>query len=537
LKCVLAVVDRMKLLPVALTLLFLTLLTPTPARSTTVAEEVSFEYFYDALYPYGHWIEVEGYGSCWTPDRVDADWAPYTNGDWVYTNGGWTWIGEEDFSGIVYHYGRWILVDDVGWCWVPGYVWGPAWVAWRDGEDYIGWAPLPPEATWELAVGIGVWVDDYCDIGPSYYHFCRRSEFGFHHARFGILPRERNMILMHESRNVTNIAYSANHDVVFCGGPSYERLGGVVRRRIPFYQLENGIPSAAGDAKDRHALPPRGVVSGGSLVFIAPPVAAHEDGRTHHAKAVKVLAASSVHRGWNGMGDKLEQESMRKKIHAETQGKTPQNAPARPIIATELKPVQPVTSQGRSTTMTAQSLRYPGAAGAVSDVAVPEQAPLEPAAPLFVHPSQADMPPAGKGATITPQIRNHEAEMELNRQNEQQKRLQIQRTIAENATRQQEALRAKAQMEESRRLQRIAQQNATFQAQQQAAEEASRHVGQHHQVQEMPQSRQNAPVSQPRQNVPQPQPVIRSENPPAHHQTDEHKSSHKKDDDDRRKKN
>jgi hypothetical protein len=31
-----------------------------------------------------------------------------------------------------------------GWGWVPGTMWGPAWVSWRSGGGYAGWAPLPP---------------------------------------------------------------------------------------------------------------------------------------------------------------------------------------------------------------------------------------------------------------------------------------------------------------------------------------------------------------------------------------------------------
>ena len=32
--------------------------------------------------------------------------------------------------------------------------WGPAWVAWRSSDDYIGWAPLPPEARWRASGGL-----------------------------------------------------------------------------------------------------------------------------------------------------------------------------------------------------------------------------------------------------------------------------------------------------------------------------------------------------------------------------------------------
>ena len=79
----------------------------------------------------------------------------------------------EDFGDIVYHYGRWVRVQDEGWCWVPDTDWGPAWVSWRNNDEYVGWAPLPPEARFEAEVGFSTWVDDTYDIGPGYYRFCR----------------------------------------------------------------------------------------------------------------------------------------------------------------------------------------------------------------------------------------------------------------------------------------------------------------------------------------------------------------------------
>ncbi|MEO8884293.1 MAG: DUF6600 domain-containing protein [Devosia sp.] len=58
---------------------------------------------------------------------------------------GWYFASDEPFAWAVYHYGRWYDDGDLGWCWVPGNVWAPAWVSWRDSDDYVGWAPLPPE--------------------------------------------------------------------------------------------------------------------------------------------------------------------------------------------------------------------------------------------------------------------------------------------------------------------------------------------------------------------------------------------------------
>src|SRR3954467_15316864 len=165
---------------------------PAPARAQDdqpqQQDEVSFDFFYDSLRPYGEWIQVADYGLCWKPSDVAENWAPYTDGYWAYTDGGWTWVSYEDFGGIVYHYGRWTNVEDEGWCWVPDYDWGPAWVAWRSDDEHVGWAPLPPEARFDRDTGVSTWVDEQYDIGPEYYHFCRTRDFGAPVIREVLLP-------------------------------------------------------------------------------------------------------------------------------------------------------------------------------------------------------------------------------------------------------------------------------------------------------------------------------------------------------------
>jgi hypothetical protein len=42
-----------------------------------------------------------------------------------------------------FHYGRWAPTV-AGWAWIPGTVWGPAWVDWYWGDGWVGWAPLGP---------------------------------------------------------------------------------------------------------------------------------------------------------------------------------------------------------------------------------------------------------------------------------------------------------------------------------------------------------------------------------------------------------
>ena len=105
--------------------------------------------FASELDPYGTWAESE-FGPVWIPAATDdPEWAPYTQGRWLYSDQGWTFVSDEvisPYGWIVYHYGRWIRhPQNHRWCWIPGTQWAPAWVSWRRGDGFIGWQPLPPE--------------------------------------------------------------------------------------------------------------------------------------------------------------------------------------------------------------------------------------------------------------------------------------------------------------------------------------------------------------------------------------------------------
>ena len=106
--------------------------------------------FRETLGAYGRWIEHPRWGAVWVPADIPVDWRPYRSGHWVYTDEwGWYWVADEEWGWIAYHYGRWLASPEYGWVWVPGRTWAPAWVAWRDGDDWVGWAALPPEASWD----------------------------------------------------------------------------------------------------------------------------------------------------------------------------------------------------------------------------------------------------------------------------------------------------------------------------------------------------------------------------------------------------
>ena len=149
---------------------------------------VDFNYFYHTLAPYGEWISMDGNLVVWRPATVQIDWRPYSIGSWSWTENGWYWDSYEPFGWATYHYGRWIFDDYYGWVWIPDTQWAPAWVEWRYDDNYIGWAPLPPYASFHVDFGIHfstnwrssyrywnfVGYHDFCDT-HVYYHFVNHS--------------------------------------------------------------------------------------------------------------------------------------------------------------------------------------------------------------------------------------------------------------------------------------------------------------------------------------------------------------------------
>ncbi|MEO8352100.1 MAG: DUF6600 domain-containing protein [Chthoniobacteraceae bacterium] len=167
--------------------------------------EQTTDSFYDALDPYGDWVQTDRYGYVFRPRTTGSGWRPYTDGSWVRSEYGWTWRSNEPFGWATYHYGRWAQLPRTGWVWVPGSEWGPAWVSWRKSDDYVGWAPLPPDA-WS-ANGFTAAVDSYFDIGPGLYAFLRVGDFGEPSYVGRVVEPSQNVAIINQTVNVTNVTY------------------------------------------------------------------------------------------------------------------------------------------------------------------------------------------------------------------------------------------------------------------------------------------------------------------------------------------
>jgi len=195
---------------------------------------VDLGFFYDDLAPYGNWIERPSHGWVWTPSAVATSWRPYQDGRWVWTDEGWVWDSYEPYGWATYHYGRWYDDPEVGWAWVPGNDWGPAWVSWQGGSDYVGWAPLPPGVSISASYGSG--YGDYAyGIAPQDYVFVPERNFLAPRLSAYIVPEQQIFPIYRQTRNWTNYRYSGGR--YFNQGVPIDQIQRFNGGRVPRYQV------------------------------------------------------------------------------------------------------------------------------------------------------------------------------------------------------------------------------------------------------------------------------------------------------------
>ena len=114
---------------------------PAPAQSPLIDQ------FKATLQAYGTFRPHPRYGEVWQPADVPQGWKPYAPCNWVAdARLGWFYDDKTDWGRIVHHYGRWTHEEGTGWMWVPGEEFSPGWVVWRTSDQWVGWAPMPPDA-------------------------------------------------------------------------------------------------------------------------------------------------------------------------------------------------------------------------------------------------------------------------------------------------------------------------------------------------------------------------------------------------------
>jgi hypothetical protein len=356
-------------------------------NAAETGSENSYSTFYTRLEPYGDWIETDDYGYVYHPREAENNrWRPYTDGHWVYTDAGWTWVSEEAFGWATYHYGRWTRLRGVGWVWVPGNEWAPAWVSWRKGGQYVGWAPLPPEAHFDRASGIHNWSDNYYDVGPDQYCFVPTAEIGEQRIARVIVPAQQNVTIVNQTTNVTNITY--NKTVVMNQGPSYDELRAQSRTPIQRLRLQRETSVPAGNA---HA-----VVRGEAVVISAPVIAAPQ--AAERPRAVKqTIKQATVDRGWSAVSNQHDAEQTRAKM--KTEATQPPNAPQRKFVKPAVAPAATLPPAASNAPI-AEPTRGPQGRAITPARPIPPNATTKPPTPATPSPSRP--PTAPEKATAFP---------------------------------------------------------------------------------------------------------------------------------------
>jgi hypothetical protein len=345
----------------------LALLIPA-SRQAEARTDVSIDFFYDNLNDGGSWVEVADYGYCWQPTVAvsNRNWRPYSDGYWAYTDVGWAWVSYEDFGWATYHYGRWMRLRGRGWVWMPGRDWGPAWVSWRTGGDYVGWAPLPPRRS-----GVDIYaefspinsrVDIDFDIGPAYYNFIDVRYIGEPVLRERIYASERNVTYMTQTVNVTNITYA--NSTVYNYGPDYNTVSRYSTRPIQRLSLQRETNVDAATAAQAKSFMK---VQGDKLV-VAAPQQFQKPVKTVAPKVVKEkIAQTPLERGWEPVADKKAQADLRAKMQKED----PKSVPPPTIKGSEKTEASPAATAPGSTPITATTTPATSASPATSAPASP----------------------------------------------------------------------------------------------------------------------------------------------------------------------
>jgi hypothetical protein len=200
-------------------------------------------YFYNSLAPYGTWVNMEGYGWCWQPgvEAANPNWMPYSDGGgWVYSDAGWYWNSSYEWGWAPFHYGRWWRAP-AGWVWFPDTVWAPSWVSWRTGDQYCGWAPLPPN-TFPAQVGFAAnfhfGLDVNVNLGAADFCFVPFGNiFNPDPVRYRASPTVVQNVFVHTT--VINNFSSGAGGIVQNRGIPLDRVKQYVHQPIQVARVEN----------------------------------------------------------------------------------------------------------------------------------------------------------------------------------------------------------------------------------------------------------------------------------------------------------
>ena len=247
--------------------------TAVTAPLTPPAENVTVNYFYSSLSPYGSWVDVPGYGLCWQPTVAAADpyWRPYADrGRWLWSDAGWYWYSDYTWGWAPFHYGRWCSYPRYGWIWVPGSVWAPSWVTWRYTDAYCGWAPLPPGCGFRSGIGL-TWYGHGVSIGFDFglashcWSYVPSAHFCDWNVRRHFLPANRLHAVHLAATPAHRFTTTHHNSMVMNHGIEPNTIARATRTKIPTAKItDHALPT------DARVKPERLNTSGNNLAVVRP---------------------------------------------------------------------------------------------------------------------------------------------------------------------------------------------------------------------------------------------------------------------------
>jgi hypothetical protein len=159
-------------------------------------------------------------------------YVPYSNGQWINTDAGWYFKAPTRYEEICHHHGRWVYSPALGWIWTPGRVWAPAWVEWREHDNYIAWTPIPPSVYIINNVVIvppifPVYTERYVIVERKY--FLEPGVYKYHYKE------HKNKIMIKEWRKIDGV--TVMNKTVINKGPDVAGLEKIKGSKIETIQI------------------------------------------------------------------------------------------------------------------------------------------------------------------------------------------------------------------------------------------------------------------------------------------------------------
>ncbi|HTO87088.1 MAG TPA: DUF6600 domain-containing protein [Thermoanaerobaculia bacterium] len=333
---------------------------------------VGISFFHQTLAPYGHWVVSASYGSVWVPE-VAVGWEPYVNGEWLYTDCGWSWVSYDPWGDIPFHYGTWVWISRQGWVWIPGLVWAPAWVTWAYTADYVGWAPVPPT----FALSASGYFGQPIVVSQARYVFVPTQQFVGVRVSTVRVSTHQSEVIFPQATKVTS--YRVSGGVVHNVGPAPERIERASGRRIERVpvsraRLQPTTLAQAGIAKSSRlevVAPARERESAARAIPSARPESGkapieREPERSKHAAVAQRQAPSSSRTDSRGRPENPPASVQAQSTHPKAAPRATQpheeqamkHAP-RTSMPEHAKPIEPKKQQTAATTATEQAVKRP----------------------------------------------------------------------------------------------------------------------------------------------------------------------------------